>query len=142
MKFIYKNFFFIKERSGDNSGVQITWDNPEQLSRYISTLRAAAEKLKTENLKLRRHHSTIQQIVCSLMNTDLLREPQKWNEQVQDIKKIMENLVNEGYSPDNMKSWKAFWNRQLYKALDLQYSIGLKALNENLPDINIDLIFE
>ena len=30
---------------------------------------------------------------------------------------------------------------QLYKALELQYSIGLKALNENLPDIKIDLIF-
>jgi len=135
------NLLFTERGAGGDSGVQITWDNPEQLSRYISTLRAAAEKLKTENLKLRRHHSTIQQIVCSLMNTDLLREPQKWNEQIQDIRKIMENLINEGYSADHMKPWRAFWDRQLYKALDLQYSIGLKALNENLPDINIDLIF-
>jgi len=121
--------------------MKITWDNPEQLSRYIATLRGAAEKLKTENLKLRRHHSTIQQIVCSLMNTDLLRDPQKWKEQIQDITKIMDSLITEGYSPDNMKSWRAFWDRQLYKALDLQYSIGLRALNENLPDIKIDLIF-
>jgi dynein heavy chain 2 len=75
------------------------------------------------------------------MNTDLLRDSQKWNEQIQDIRKIMENLVNEGYVPDNMKPWRAFWDRQLYKALDLQYSIGLKALNDNLPDIHIDLIF-
>ena len=77
--------FVLKERGGGggDSSSQITWDNPEQLTRYISTLRAAADKLKTENLKLRRHHSTIQQIVCSLMNTDLLREPQKWNEQIQ-----------------------------------------------------------
>jgi dynein heavy chain 2 len=141
---IYLINLFFTERGGGgggDSGVKITWDNPEQLSRYISTLRAAAEKLKTENLKLRRHHSTVQQIVCSLMNTDLLREPQKWNEQIQDIRKIMDNLIHEGYSADHMKPWRAFWDRQLYKALDLQYSIGLKALNENLPDINIDLIF-
>ncbi|CAF4583402.1 unnamed protein product, partial [Rotaria magnacalcarata] len=68
----------IEERGGGgDSGGQITWDNPEQLTRYISTLRATADKLKTENLKLRRHHLTIHQIVCSLMNTDLLREPHK-----------------------------------------------------------------
>ncbi|CAF4509108.1 unnamed protein product, partial [Rotaria sp. Silwood2] len=125
---------------GDSSG-QITWDNPEQLTRYISTLRATAEKLKTENLKLRRHHLTIQQIVCSLMNTDLLREPHKWQYQVQEIRKIMDTLTNEGYAAKNMKPWRAFWDRQLYKALELQYSMGLKALNENLPDIKIDLVF-
>jgi dynein heavy chain 2 len=136
------NFCFCKERGGggDPSG-QITWDNPEQLTRYISTLRATAEKLKTENIKLRRHHLTIEQIVCSLMNIDLLREPHKWQYQVQEIRKIMDTLTNEGYAAKNMKPWRAFWDRQLYKALELQYSIGLKALNENLPDIKIDLIF-
>ncbi|CAM4781010.1 unnamed protein product [Rotaria magnacalcarata] len=126
---------------GGDSGGQITWDNPEQLTRYISTLRATADKLKTENLKLRRHHLTIHQIVCSLMNTDLLREPHKWQYQVQEIRKIMDTLTNEGYVAKNMKPWRAFWDRQLYKALELQYSMGLKALNENLPDIKIDLVF-
>lgn len=76
------------------------------------------------------------------MNTDLLREPQKWDEQIQNIRKIIDNLIAEGYSPDHMKSWRSFINRQLYKALDLQYSIGLRTLNENLPSITIDLIFE
>lgn len=125
---------------GDSSG-QITWDNPEQLSRYISTLRSTTEKLKNENLKLRRLHSAIHQIVCSLINTDLLREPQKWHQQVQEIRKIMDTLANEGYSASNMRPWRAFWDRQLYKALEVQYSMGLKALNENLPDIKIDLVF-
>ena len=95
-----------------------------------------------ENFKLRRHHGTVQQIVCSLMNTDLLRERKKWNEQVQEIRRIMESLINEGYSQENMKPWRAFCDRQLYKALDLQYSIGLQAFNENLPDVHVDLIFE
>ena len=75
------------------------------------------------------------------MNTDLLRETQKWNDQVHEIRKIMDSLITEGYTADNMRSWRAFCDRQLYKALDLQYFIGLKALNENLPDIHIDLIF-
>lgn len=128
-----------KSKGGESSG-QITWDNPEQLSRYISTLRSVAEKLKSENVKLRRHHVTIHQIVCSLMNTDLLREPQKWHQQVQEIRKIMDSVANEGYEAKTMRPWRAFWDRQLYKTLDLQYSMGLKALNENLPDIKIDLI--
>lgn len=125
---------------GDASG-QITWDNPEQLSKYITTLRATADKLKTENIKLRRHHSTIQQIVCTLMETDLLREPQKWQKQVQEIRKIMDGVENEGYAAKHMKPWRSFWDRQLYKALELQYVTGLKALNQNLPDIKVDLIF-
>lgn len=109
--------------------------------RYIATLRGAAENLKKENLKLRRHHATIEQIVCSLMNTDLVGERDKWNEQVEEIRRIMENLVNDGYSVENMKPWRTFWDRQLYKALDLQYTIGLKALTESLPEIPLDLIF-
>lgn len=135
------HYLLIERGGGGDSSGQITWDNPEQLTRYISALRTTAEKLKTENLKLRRHHMTIQQIVCSLMNTDLLREPHKWQYQVQEIRKIMETLTNEGYSSKNIKPWRAFWDRQLYKALELQYSMGLKALNENLPDIKIDLVF-
>jgi hypothetical protein len=45
------NSFSLLEEQGDDSDGQITWDNPEQLTRYISTLCAAAEKVKTENLK-------------------------------------------------------------------------------------------
>jgi dynein heavy chain 2 len=140
-EFFYKIFVYKERGGGGDSSGQITWENSEQLTRYISTLRTAAEKLKTENFKLRRYHSIIHQIVCSLMNTDLLREPNKWQHQVQEIRKIMDTLINEGYAAKNMKPWRAFWDRQLYKALDLQYSMGLKALNENLPDIKIDLIF-
>lgn len=133
--------FLERGESGDSSG-QITWDNPEQLAKYISALRTVADKLKSENTKLRRHHLTIHQIVCSLINVDLLREPQKWNQQVQEIRKIIDTLGNEGgYSSSNMRAWRAFWDRQLYKALEVQYSNGLKSLNENLPDIRIDLVF-
>jgi dynein heavy chain 2 len=40
-----------------------------------------------------------------------------------------------------MKPWKAHWDRQLYKALEHQYQMGLEALNENLPEIKVELTY-
>jgi dynein heavy chain 2 len=41
-----------------------------------------------------------------------------------------------------MKPWKMHWDRQLYKALEHQYQLGLVVLNQNLPEIKIELIFK
>jgi hypothetical protein len=41
----------------------------------------------------------------------------------------------------NMKSWRAHWDRQLYKALEHQYQVGLEALNEHLPEIKVELVY-
>lgn len=40
-----------------------------------------------------------------------------------------------------MRPWRAHWDRQLYKALEYQYELGLEVLNKHLPDIKIDLIY-
>jgi len=40
-----------------------------------------------------------------------------------------------------MKTWKAHWDHQLYKALEHQYQMGLEALNENLPEIKVELTY-
>ena len=50
-------------------------------------------------------------------------------------------LVLQGFSAENMKPWKAHWDRQLYKALEHQYQMGLEALNENLPEIRVELTY-
>ena len=47
----------------------------------------------------------------------------------------------QGYKSQDMKSWKMHWDRQLYKALEHQYQMGLEALNENLPEIKVELIY-
>ncbi|KAK2517344.1 Dync2h1 [Columba guinea] len=47
-----------------------------------------------------------------------------------------------GFKSCDMKAWRQHWNHQLYKALEHQYQMGLEALNENLPEINIDLTFK
>lgn len=48
---------------GDN--VQVTWDNPEQLEAYIKKLQHAADRLTTENRKLRKSHFVVSEKVCS-----------------------------------------------------------------------------
>lgn len=40
-----------------------------------------------------------------------------------------------------MSPWKAHWDHQLYKALEFQYKMGLEALNENLPEIKVDITY-
>lgn len=41
----------------------------------------------------------------------------------------------------NMKSWRAHWEHQLYKALEHQYQLGLEALNQHMPEIKVDLVY-
>ena len=50
-------------------------------------------------------------------------------------------FLKKGFKVDNMKTWKIHWDRQLYKALEHQYQMGLEALNENLPEIKVELVF-
>ena len=50
-------------------------------------------------------------------------------------------FFKKGFKADNMKTWKMHWDRQLYKTLDHQYQMGLEALNENLPEIKVELVF-
>jgi len=45
-------------------GVEITWDNPEELDTYIHKLQKAAERLTTENRRLRKSHNTVCDKVC------------------------------------------------------------------------------
>lgn len=76
-----------------------------------------------------------------LMGIDLLRQHQRWKNTLMDIRHMMASLIQEGFNPNNMKSWRLHWDHQLYKALEHQYQMGLESLNENLPEINIELIY-
>lgn len=48
--------------------VQITWDNPKELEGYIKTLQTAAERLSTENRKLRKWHTDFSEKVFVKIN--------------------------------------------------------------------------
>jgi dynein heavy chain 2 len=80
----------IKNPKGSSKagGDRLTWDNPEDLEKYTLTLQASAERLSTENRKLRKLHQKISDIVVNLMNTDLLRQQQKWKDYLFEIRQV------------------------------------------------------
>uniref|UniRef100_A0A671UTR1 Cytoplasmic dynein 2 heavy chain 1 n=1 Tax=Sparus aurata TaxID=8175 RepID=A0A671UTR1_SPAAU len=129
-------------KSKESGGkLQITWDNPKELEVYITKLQSAAEKLSTENRKLRKWHTDFVDKVVTLMNVDLLRHQQRWKDGLQDLRTGFATLEAQGFRSDDMRAWRQHWNHQLYKALEHQYQTGLEALNKNLPEIHIDLTF-
>ncbi|KAK2912607.1 hypothetical protein Q8A73_006720 [Channa argus] len=121
--------------------VQITWDNPKELEVYIAKLQSVAEKLSTENRKLRKWHTDFTDKVVTLMNVDLLKHKQQWKDGLQDLRTGFATLEAQGFRSDDMRAWRQHWNHQLYKALEHQYQTGLEALNKNLPEIHVDLTF-
>uniref|UniRef100_A0A3B3YWL0 Uncharacterized protein n=1 Tax=Poecilia mexicana TaxID=48701 RepID=A0A3B3YWL0_9TELE len=137
---VIKNHRSQSKESG--SKLQITWDNPKELEVYISNLQSAAEKLSTENRKLRKWHTDFIDKVVMLMNVDLLKHQQRWKDGLQELRTGFATLEALGFSWDDMQAWRQHWNYQLYKALEHQYQTGLEALNKNLPDIHVDLIFK
>lgn len=40
-----------------------------------------------------------------------------------------------------MKSWMNHWDRQVYKALEMKYLHSLYSLEQNLPEIPVDLVY-
>ena len=75
------------------------------------------------------------------MGTDLLRSQQRWKDTLMEIRHQMADLQNTyGYSAENIRSWRGHFDRQLYKALEHQFALGLEKLNEQLPEIKVDLI--
>ena len=79
--------------SSKSSKGLITWDDPEDLEKYTMILQAAAEKLSTENRKLRKLHQKIGDIVATLISTDLLRHQQKWKDNLYEIRQIIGEAV-------------------------------------------------
>ncbi|KAM3875467.1 cytoplasmic dynein 2 heavy chain 1 [Diretmus argenteus] len=122
--------------------LQITWDNPKELEVYIAKLQSAAEKLSTENRKLRKWHTDFTEKVVTLMNVDLLRHQQRWKDGLQELRTGFATLEAQGFRSGDMRAWRQHWNHQLYKALEHQYQTGLEALNKNLPEIHIELTFK
>uniref|UniRef100_A0A673Y6D4 Dynein cytoplasmic 2 heavy chain 1 n=1 Tax=Salmo trutta TaxID=8032 RepID=A0A673Y6D4_SALTR len=122
--------------------LQITWDNPKELEVYIGKLQSAAERLSTENRKLRKWHTDFTEKVVALMTVDLLRHQQRWKDGLQELRTGFATVEAQGFRSGEMKAWRQHWNHQLYKALEHQYQTGLEALNKNLPEIHIDLTFK
>ncbi|RZF43242.1 hypothetical protein LSTR_LSTR016848 [Laodelphax striatellus] len=115
----------------------VTWKNTNAVDSYIQKLQSAVDRLYKENTQLVTHHNKINNIVMSLMDTDLLRQQQRWKEGLREIREIM-SRVEEDFT--NTKSWRSHWDHQIYN-LEYRYRVGLERLNEHLPEIRTDLVY-
>ena len=88
--------------------------------------------------QLRKLHSSLIEEVVDLMNTDLLRNKKKWDEKLIIMNKV---ISSSGRSTVNSQQWRRHWDRQLYKALELQYNLGLESLSENLQQIRANIVY-
>ncbi|XP_071452948.1 cytoplasmic dynein 2 heavy chain 1 [Hetaerina americana] len=125
---------------GEGNAVEkVTWSDTSAVNNYLSQLKSAVDRLSKENTRLAAYHLEIQEKAIMLMSTDLLHHQQKWKEAMSEVRSIMNQVENQGFT--NMKSWRIHWDRQFYKVLEYQYQIGLEALNEHLPEMKVDLVF-
>ncbi|CAG0883700.1 unnamed protein product [Cyprideis torosa] len=117
----------------------ITWDDTKAVEGYIQKLQAAVDRLNKDNNKLADFHGKMKAKISMLMQSDLLRQEEKWKEGLQDVRKTVESVTAAGFG--EIKGWKNHWDHQLYKALEFQYQVGLAALNQQLPKIRVDLSY-
>ena len=118
----------------------VSWSNPAECENYIQALQEAAEKLSSENRWLRKVHESLCDQTVSLMQIDLLRSTETWKAKWRSIKEKM-NVVKTRYNEKDSRMWIHHWDHQIYKALECAYQLGLESLNENLPEIRIELVF-
>ncbi|GMT01195.1 hypothetical protein PENTCL1PPCAC_23369, partial [Pristionchus entomophagus] len=120
----------------------VTWEKPEQLDEYILQLKMASDKLANHNRRLRNAHSLIVDRVCELAALDVLKEVNKWKEGLNVIRsKIQEEEAVHGASKQNIRPWQLHWDRQLFKALQLQYQWGVESIHTQIQPINVQLVF-
>ena len=118
----------------------IAWSNVAALEAYISRLQAAATKLTTRNRRLRAAHATLIEKAIALFSVDLVRQRDQWKEGLREMRAVVDKLTSDGFR--NNEIWCAFVDKQVYKALDHQYSLGLESLNEGLPGMDVKLVFK
>ncbi|KDO32540.1 hypothetical protein SPRG_03015 [Saprolegnia parasitica CBS 223.65] len=119
--------------------IDVTWNNLDECEEYVGMLQQAADALSIENRKLRRAHDKIGDDLVLLMDVDLLRFPDKWKDRLDTIRLFLTTTIRK-YEASLTKRWQLYWDHQLYKVLEAAYQIGLESLNENLPDVKVDVI--
>ena len=72
-----------------------------------------ANRLTEKNRKLRKWHKVIGEKVITLMGTDLVRQRDKWVSGIKEIRAILNNLENEGFSRPSQANWRLHWDYQV-----------------------------
>ncbi|KAJ3416777.1 Cytoplasmic dynein 2 heavy chain 1 [Chytridiales sp. JEL 0842] len=134
----------IKEPKASNSDRELSWDSPAEVDDYIGQLQLAASNLTADNRRLRKLHSNVTDTVIKLFDVDLVKPhtKHKWKEHLSVIRNSVSLAAEGGITHDQTLIWRNHWDYQLYKVLEYQYRVSLESLNECLPEIKVDLIFQ
>ena len=119
---------------------QMKWENPDELEKFARSLQACSEDFKQANDQIIQKHSELKKLVLELLNTDLIRQEDKWKGIVSSLREKVEN-VRVVHGADQCEAWLIHWDRQLYKVIDVHYKYSLQTLVDRLPEIELDLIF-
>ena len=119
---------------------KLTWNSSNEVADYIKMVQKAANDLMSENRKLRKVHFEILEKIKELQGIDLLKYKQMWKDKLNEIRRTIET-VSENKDPTGLLIWKTALDKELYKALEVQYKQGLENLSQNLSDTKVDLAF-
>ena len=129
----------VKNTKVSSSG-KLMWNSSNEVAEYIKTVQKAANELMSENRKLRKVHFEIIEKIKELSGIDLLKFRQMWKDKLNEIRRNID-AVSDQKDPTGLAIWKSALDKELYKALETQYKLGLENLSQNLPDIKVDLAF-
>ncbi|KAL3224475.1 hypothetical protein MRX96_026586 [Rhipicephalus microplus] len=115
---------------------RVPWGDVAALDAFVGRLRGLAARLAGRNRHLRALHLAVCRKVMSLFDLDLVCRQQNWKDVLNDIRAIM---AQQQESPEQVRPWRAHWDRQLYKALECQYLRGLETLLQYLPETRVEL---
>ncbi|KAI8621722.1 dynein heavy chain and region D6 of dynein motor-domain-containing protein [Chytriomyces sp. MP71] len=125
-------------------GAGFDWSVQSSVEDYINKLQTSANHLTSENRRLRKYHNLICDSIVTLMSVDLVK-PQtkgKWKESIASIRGMISSAQEGGITVEDTLNWRNHLDHQLYKALEYQYRLSLENLNENLPEVKVELIFQ
>eukprot|EP00928_Gymnodinium_smaydae_P079340 TRINITY_DN632_c0_g1_i3.p1 TRINITY_DN632_c0_g1~~TRINITY_DN632_c0_g1_i3.p1 ORF type:complete len:2255 (+),score=688.11 TRINITY_DN632_c0_g1_i3:125-6889(+) len=120
---------------------KVLWAKLDQLEAFTRNVKDGAERLRSVNRRLRNGHSQVASEVVTLANISLLRQRDQWKTKLAQIQKVIDATVQAcSCQPQDSKPWKAHWDHQIFKIMEIQYRFGLESLNENLSEMKADLV--
>lgn len=129
------------DSKGASSMKKVQWAKLDQLESFTRNVKEGAERLRSVNRRLRNGHSQVTADVVQLANISLLRQRDQWKQKLVQIQKSIDQTVSAcGCEVQDAKPWKAHWDYQIFKIMEVQYRFGLESLNENLTDLKADLV--
>jgi dynein heavy chain 2, cytosolic len=133
------NLMLLTERSklkNQNQGQSIDLEN------FVNLVQNAANDLTKEIRKLKKSHSTILDLICQLLNYDLISNRNKWKEILKKSRAVFSEVADKYEDKNLIAEWSNHWNYQLYKVLKIQYSLSLEKFFQHVTEVDCEFIIQ